>query len=151
MIRKILIITLVIFISGCTGYEVTYKQDSIDYYVTEVKFDQNDRTSKKLSKKLLNSGRPESTNSIIFTLDSMVTERILSKDGKGNPKILEIMMITNLEIILNGKQNKKIEIVNSFNVDNRSDKFALAQYKKETKKLLIDKVFDRIIKELRSI
>ena len=151
MIRKILIITLVIFISGCTGYEVTYKQDSIDYYVTEVKFDQNDRTSKKLSKKLLNSGRPESTNSITLILDSMVTERILSKDGKGNPKILEIMMITNLEIILNGKQNKKIEIVNSFNVDNRSDKFALAQYKKETKKLLIDKVFDRIIKELRSI
>ena len=50
MIRKILIITLVIFISGCTGYEVTYKQDSIDYYVIEVKFDQNDRTSKKLSK-----------------------------------------------------------------------------------------------------
>ena len=81
----------------------------------------------------------------------MVTERILSKDGKGNPKILEIMMITNLEIILNGKQNKKIEIVNSFNVDNRSDKFALAQYKKETKKLLIDKIFDRIVKELRSI
>ena len=151
MIRKILIITLVIFISGCTGYEVTYKQDSIDYYVTEVKFDQNDRTSKKLSKKLLNSGRPESTNSIILTLDSMVTERILSKDGKGNPKILEIMMKTNLEIILNGKQNKKIEIVNSFNVDNRSDKFALAQYKKETKKLLIDKIFDRIVKELRSI
>lgn len=151
MIRKILIITLVIFISGCTGYEVTYKQDSIDYYVTEVKFDQNDRTSKKLSKKLLNSGRPESTNSITLILDTIVTERILSKDGKGNPKILEIMMITNLEIILNGKQNKKIEIVNSFNVDNRSDKFALAQYKKETKKLLIDKVFDRIIKELRSI
>ena len=133
MIRKILIITLVIFISGCTGYEVTYKQDSIDYYVIEVKFDQNDRTSKKLSKKLLNSGRPESTNSITLILDTIVTERILSKDGKGNPKILEIMMITNLEIILNGKQNKKIEIVNSFNVDNRSDKFALAQYKKETK------------------
>lgn len=151
MIRKILIITLVIFISGCTGYEVTYKQDSIDYYVTEVKFDQNNRTSKKLSKKLLNSGRPESTNSITLILDTIVTERILSKDGKGNPKILEIMMITNLEIILNGKQNKKIEIVNSFNVDNRSDKFALAQYKKETKKLLIDKIFDRIVKELRSI
>ena len=99
----------------------------------------------------MNSGRPESTNLIILTLDSIITERILSKDGKGNPKILEIMMKTNVEIILNGKQNKKIEVINSFNVDNRSDKFALTQYKKETKKLLIDKVFDRIIKELRSI
>ena len=67
MIRKILIITLAIFISGCAGYEVIYNQDSIDYYVTEVKFDQNDKTSKKLSKKLLNSGRPESTNLIILT------------------------------------------------------------------------------------
>ena len=151
MIRKILVITLAIFISGCAGYEIKYNKDSINYYVTEVKFDQDDKTSKKLSKKLLNSGRPESTNSITLILDTIVTERILSKDGKGNPKILEIVMKTNLEIILNGKQNKKIEIVNSFNVDNRSDKFDLAQYKKETKKLLIDKIFDRIVKELRSI
>ena len=147
--RNFLIILISIFIMSCAGYKPLYSPDSINYFISEVNFDRKDKISQALSKKLLYSGNQENLRKLTLNLESNFQERVLSNDSKGNPENFELKIQTNLEILDSNNNSEKFEFSESLNYDNRSDKFNLAQDRKNTRKLLIDKVFDKIIRNLR--
>ena len=147
--RNFLIILISIFIMSCAGYKPLYSPDSINYFISEVNFDRKDKISQALSKKLLYSGNQENLRKLTLNLESNFQERVLSNDSKGNPENFELKIQTNLEISDSNNNSKKLEFSESLSFNNRSDKFSLAQHRKSTKKLLINKVFDKIIKNLR--
>ena len=149
MMRNFIIILISIFLVSCTGYKPLYSPDSINYFVSEVNFDQKDKISQALSKKLLYSGNQENLRKLVLNLKSSIQERVLSNDSKGNPVNFELKIQTNLEISDSNNNSKKLEFSESLSFNNRSDKFSLAQHRRSTKKLLIDKVFDKIVKNLR--
>ena len=147
--RNFLIILISIFIMSCAGYKPLYSPDSINYFISEVNFDRKDKISQALSKKLLYSGNQENLRKLTLNLESNFQERVLSNDSKGNPENFELKIQTNLEISDSNNNSKKLEFSESLSFNNRSDKFSLAQHRKSTRKLLINKVFDKIIKNLR--
>ena len=134
-----------------TGYEPIFSPQNFNFSVSNIKFEDNDKVSKKISKRLANLSKDNGENRININLNSSKEERILSKDSKGNPLIFEMSLNTNLEILFANGNIKKYLFIEKFNFNNQSDKFELAQYKKITEKNLIDKIFENILNELRKL
>lgn len=148
--RNFLIIFIPIFFVSCTGYKPLYSPDSINYFVSEINFDQKDKISQALSRKLLYTGNQDNLRKLVLNLESSLQERVLSNDSKGNPENFELKIQTNLEILDSNNNSETLKFSESLNYDNQSDKFNLAQHRKNTKKLLIDRIFDKIIRNLRN-
>ena len=151
MIKKVSVYFIFFFIVSCAGYEPIFSPQNFNFSVSNIKFEDNDKVSKKISKRLTNLSKDNSENRISINLNSSKEERILSKDSKGNPLIFEMSLSTNLEILFANGNIKKYLFIEKFNFNNQSDKFELAQYKKITEENLIDKIFENILNELRKL
>lgn len=151
MIKKISLYFILFFIVSCSGYEPVFSPQNFNFAVSSIKFEDSDKISKQLSKRVNNLSKDIGKNKIDIILNSSKQERILSKDSKGNPLIFEISLKTNLEILFNNGKIKKFVFLEKFSFNNQSNKFELAQYKKITEKNLIDKIFENILNELRKL
>ena len=147
--RKILILILVILTSSCAEYKPIFSSEGINFQLIEINFEPSDKISKDLSKKLSNFAKENSQKKISISLMSKVNEQTLSKDSKGNPVILEISLTTNLIVFLDNKELNNFNFNEKFSFNNQSNKFELKQYKNTVVKNLTDKIFDKIIFQLR--
>ena len=133
---------------NCSGYEPIFSSKDLNYSFDEIIFDENDKISKNLSRKLLNFST-QNKEKLKLKISSEETEIILSKDKKGNPSIFEINIITNIEIEFQNRQEKLLKFTEKFSFNNQTNKFELNQYKNTIKENLTDKIFDKIILQLR--
>lgn len=148
--KNFFIIFISIFLVSCTGYKPLYSPDSINYFVSEINFDQKDKISQALSKKLLYTGNQDNLRKLVLNIESSLQERVLSNDSKGNPENFEFKIQTNLEILDSNNNSETLKFSESLSYNNQSDKFNLAQHRKNTRKILIDRIFDKIIRNLRN-
>lgn len=151
MIKKISVYFIFFFIVSCAGYEPIFSPQNFNFSVSNIKFENDDKVSKKISKKIADLSKDNGKNKISINLNSSKEERILSKDSKGNPLIFEMSLNTNLEILFANGNMEKYIFVEKFNFNNQTNKFELAQYRKITEKNLIDKIFENILNELRKL
>ena len=147
--KNLIIVLFAIFLSNCTGYKPIFSPTDIDFKAVEIDYDPKDKISKKLERKILNISNDSSSKQLKFILSSKKEERILSKDKKGNPLIFEISITTNLEIIFTNSETKKYIFNEKFNYNNQSDKFELAQQKKISEKIILERLFEKILDQLR--
>ena len=147
--RSLFLVLFAILLSSCTGYKPIFSPTNIDFIVTKINYDPKDKISKKLESKILNVSSNSSSKQIKLILNSTKEERTLSKDKKGNPLIFEISITTNLQIIFKNDENKKFIFNEKFNYNNQSDKFELAQQKKISEKIILEKIFEKILDQLR--
>ena len=82
-------------------------------------------------------------------LDLSITETVSLRDAKGNVATQEMKMILDARGILSNGNTKKIQIVEKFTFNNQSNKFELNQYKKSIQSTLVDKIYEKLILELR--
>ena len=82
-------------------------------------------------------------------LDLSITETVSLRDAKGNVATQEMKMILDAKGILSNGNTKKIQIVEKFTFNNQSNKFELNQYKKSIQSTLVDKIYEKLILELR--
>ena len=68
-----------------------------------------------------------------------------SKDSKGNPKILTMNILVEVEIIENNLLKNKKNFSETFSYSNNDNKFDLAQYKTNIEKNLTNKIIENII------
>ena len=72
------------------------------------------------------------------------------KDAKGDPASFEVKI--NLTVNVKSKNyNKKLDFEEKFNFNNKSNKFELNQYKKSMETNILNKIFESLIFELRTI
>ena len=146
--KKCLLILFCLFLVNCNGYEPIFSSKDFKYSFDEIVIDENNKISKKLSRKLI-SFSPQNREKIKIKIDSKDVENILSKDSKGDPLIFEM----NIEVIINVElSNGDKEVFNfneKFSFNNQSNKFELNQYRNSIKENLIDKIFDNLILQLR--
>ena len=147
--KNLVIVLFAIFLSNCAGYKPIFSPTDIDFNAVKINYDPKDKISKKIEKKILNISNDNGSKQIEFILSSKKEERILSKDKKGNPLIFEISITTNLEIIFDGSKTKKYIFNERFNYNNQSDKFELAQQKKISEKIILERLFEKILDQLR--
>lgn len=151
MIKKLSVYFIFFFIVSCAGYKPVFSPQNFNFSVSNIIFDDDDKVSKKISKRIASLSKDNGKNKITINLNSSKKEGILSRDSKGNPLIFEMSLQTNLEILFPSGNIKKFLFLEKFNFNNQSDKFELAQYRKITEENLIDKIFENILNEIRKL
>ena len=148
--KKNFLILVFFFMSQCVGYEPIYSSKEQNFYIDTISTEIDDKISRNIEKKLKPYTKKNEKEKIELKIKSIKEEKILSKDNKGDPVILEIEISTNV-IISNNNMTKTLKFVERFSYTNQSNKFEFEQYKKNIEKNLIDKIFDKLIFKLRNI
>ena len=148
--KKNFLLLIFFFMTQCVGYEPIYSSKEQNFYIDTISTEINDKISRNIEKKLKPYTRKNEKEKITLKINSNKEEKILSKDNKGDPVILEIEISTNVAVSYNNIA-KTLKFVERFSYTNQSNKFEFEQYKKNIEKNLIDKIFDKLIFKLRNI
>ena len=148
--KKIIFISLIIFLSNCAGYKPIFTSDQTDFYIKKIEISDDSKLIRKLIKNLKPYSVDNGKKSMTLKLDLNKQENIIMKDAKGDPASYEIKIELNVDVItMNG--TNKLNFKENFTFNNQSNKFELNQYKKNTETNLINKIFENLILKLRTI
>ena len=148
--KKIIFISLIIFLSNCAGYKPIFTSDQTNFYIEKIKISDDSKHVRKLIKSLKPYSVDNGKQSITLKLDLDKQENIIMKDAKGDPASYEIKIELNVDVIMMDGTNK-LNFKENFTFNNQSNKFELNQYKKNTETNLINKIFENLMLELRAI
>ena len=148
--KKIILISLIIFLSNCAGYKPIFTSDQTNFYIEKIEISDDNKLVRKLIKSLKPYSVDNGKQSITLKLDLNKQENVIMKDAKGDPASYEIKIELNVDVItMNG--TNKLNFKENFTFNNQSNKFELNQYKKNMETNLINKIFENLILELRAI
>ena len=149
--KKIIIIISFLLLLSC-GYKPIFSSSKANFSITEIKLFGDIKIGSKI-KKNLNIYKNAENKSIFYSLkiDTDQKKNVISKDAKGDPKILEMQITVDLTILENNKIKNKKNYKESFTYKNSTDKFSLKQYEKNIEENLIEKIGEKIIIYLYSI
>ena len=150
MKKKIIFISLLIFLSNCTGYKPIFTSDQTNFHIEKIEISNDNKLVRKLIKSLKPYSVDNGKQSITLKLDLNKQENVIMKDAKGDPASYEIKIKLNVDVITKDGNNK-LNFKENFTFNNQSNKFELNQYKKNTETNLINKIFENLILELRAI
>ena len=145
--KKFLLIILIIILSNCAGYQPIFNNNNLDFKITDIKTDEN-KISREIAKRLLLISNDEKLNSIQLELNSTENERIISRDTRGDPLIFEVLVQLEMNLKNETKEQKYI-YKESLLIKNDTNKFELKRYKENIKDNFTNKIFERIISDLR--
>ena len=148
--KKIIFISLIIFLSNCAGYKPIFTSDQTNFYIEKIEISDDSKHVRKLIKSLKPYSVDNGKQSITLKLDLDKQENVIMKDAKGDPASYEIKIELNVDVIMMDGTNK-LNFKENFTFNNQSNKFELNQYKKNTETNLINKIFENLILKLRAI
>ena len=145
MIKKTLnlsFLLILLFINGC-GYKPILIGSNHEFSIKVENFSGNDYINYKIENKLKALNGIKKTFKINFV--SNETKNILSKDSKGDPTILEIVINLNYKLIEDGKVLVNKNLIQRSTYNNISDKFELSKSEEILKDDLIENLVSDII------
>ena len=148
--KKIILITLIIFLNNCAGYKPIFTSDQTNFYIEKIEISDDNKLVRKLVKNLKPYSIDNGKQSITLKLDLNKQENVIMKDAKGDPASYEIKIELNVDVVTKDGTNK-LNFRENFTFNTQSNKFELNQYKKNTETNLINKIFENLILELRAI
>ena len=148
--KKIILISLVIFLSNCAGYKPIFTSDQTNFYIEKIEISDDNKLVRKLIKNLKPYSIDNGKQSITLKLDLNKQENVIMKDAKGDPASYETKIELNVDVIMSNGI-KKLNFKENFTFNNQSNKFELNQYKKNTETNLMNKIFEKLMLELRAI
>ena len=148
--KKIILITLIIFLSNCAGYKPIFTSDQTNFYIEKIEISDDSKLVRKLIKSLKPYSVENGKQSITLKLDLNKQENVIMRDAKGDPASYVIKIELNVDVITSDGTNK-LNFKENFTFNNQSNKFELNQYKKNTETNLINKILENLMLELRAI
>ena len=149
--KKITLILMVfIMITNC-GYKAMYSSKNFNFNIIKIEKIEKNKLNLAIEKKLKNFSNNQAINQISLQINAKKQIIVILKDSLGDPKRYQMIINLNLHIIddQNIKLNKNI--VQKFNYNTNSNKFALNQYEIEIEEILINKIIDELIKNLSKL
>ena len=148
--KKLILISLIIFLNNCTGYKPIFTSDQTNFYIEKIEISDDNKLVRKLVKNLKPYSIDNGKQSITLKLDLNKQENVIMKDAKGDPASYEIKIKLNVDVITKDGNNK-LNFEENFTFNNQSNKFELNQYKKNMETNLTNRIFENLILELRAI
>ena len=148
--KKIILITLIIFLNNCAGYKPIFTSDQTNFYIEKIEISDDNKLVRKLIKSLKPYSVDNGKQSITLKLDLNKQENVIMKDAKGDPASYEIKIELNVDVVTKDGTNK-FNFRENFTFNNQSNKFELNQYKKNMETNLTNRIFENLILELRAI
>ena len=149
--KKITLILMVfIMITNC-GYKAMYSSKNFNFNIIKIEKIEKNKLNLAIEKKLKNFSNNQAINQISLQINAKKQIIVILKDSLGDPKRYQMIINLNLHIIddQNIKLNKNI--VQEFNYNTNSNKFALNQYEKEIEEILINRIINELINNLSKL
>ena len=154
-LKKIISTLSFLLLLSC-GYEPLYSKKQINsnynFSINAINLIGDNKINQTLKNKLKkNLNKEKESREFNLNFNSKVIKTVTSKDKKGNPIRFSIKVIINLEVFENEILKGKKEFEEKFEYNNKSNKFDLKQYERNTKDNLVSELFYEIIRYLNSI
>ena len=148
--KSILLILLFFILANC-GFEPIYSSKKSNFNIGEIKITNKNKFNSMIKNNLKNISNNESQNKFDLIINSEKKRIISSKDAKGNPQLLTMIISVEVQIIKDNVIKNKKNFSQNFSYSNNSNKFGLAQYEKDIEKNLINKIIENINTYLLSL
>ena len=148
--KSILLILLFFMLANC-GFEPIYSSKKSNFNIGEIKITNKNKFNSIIKYNLKNISNNESQNKFDLIINSEKKRIISSKDTKGNPQLLTMIISVEVQIIKDNVIKNKKSFSENFSYSNNSNKFSLAQYEKDIEKNLINKIIENINTYLLSL
>ena len=149
---KKIALTLIAFLmlTSC-GYRALYSNKNLNLNIIKIEKIKKNKLNLIIEKRLNNFSNNQALNKISLEIDTEKQIKTVSKNMQGDPSRYQMIIKLNINII--DDQNKKINknITQDFSYSTNSNKFALSQYEKEIAEILINKIIDKLIKDLSKL
>ena len=153
MFKKILIPTLLLFLSSC-GYEAIHsKKNSTNYNfsISEITFVGNRGINIKIKEKMNNFTSNKEGKNFVLKISSDAKKVVLAKDAAGDPTSFKSTIIVNIEVLMENNFKNNLQVVESFNYNNDTNKFNLKRYEREIINNLDETAAEKLIYKLSNI
>lgn len=148
--KSILLILLFFILANC-GFEPIYSSKKSNFNIGEIKITNKNKFNSIIKYNLKNISNNESQNKFDLIINSEKKRIISSKDAKGNPQLLTMIISVEVQIIKDNVIKNQKNFTQNFSYSNNSNKFSLAQYEKDIEKNLINKIIENINTYLLSL
>ena len=148
--KSILLILLFFILANC-GFEPIYSSKKSNFNIGEIKITNKNKFNSMIKNNLKNISNNESQNKFDLIINSEKKKIISSKDAKGNPQLLTMIISVEVQIIKDNVIKNQKNFTQNFSYSNNSNKFSLAQYEKDIEKNLINKIIENINTYLLSL
>ena len=148
--KSILLILLFFILANC-GFEPIYSSKKSNFNIGEIKITSKNKFNSVIKNNLKNISNNESQNKFDLIVNSEKKIIISTKDAKGNPQLLTMIISVEVQIIKDNVIKNKKNFSQDFSYSNNSNKFSLAQYEKDIEKNLINKIIENINTYLLSL
>ncbi len=147
MIKKIIILIYITFLSGC-GYQPLYKNlDKTDFNILIKNINGNRDINNLLVSKLKNYNSDSTNKNYEIEINSSYNKEIVAKDTTGAASEYKIIISVNFKIT-SSEINKNLKFVEDFNMKSLSDKLEENDYEKNIQSTLINSITRKLILEL---
>ena len=151
MKNKSILLILIFFILANCGFEPIYSSKKSNFNIGEIKITNKNKFNSIIKNNLKNISNNESQNKFDLIINSEKKRIISSKDAKGNPQLLTMIISVEVQIIKDNVIKNTKNFSQDFSYSNNSNKFSLAQYEKDIEKNLINKIIKNINTYLLSL
>ena len=148
--KSILLILLFFILANC-GFEPIYSSKKSNFNIGEIKITNKNRFNAIIENNLRNISNNESQNIFDLIINSERKKIVSSKDAKGNPQLLTMIISVEVQIIKNNVIKNTKNFSENFSYSNNSNKFSLGQYEKDIEKNLINQIIENINSYLLSL
>ena len=148
--KSILLILLFFILANC-GFEPIYSSKKSNFNIGEIKIANKNKFNSIIKNNLKNISNNESQNKFDLIINSEKKRIISSKDAKGNPQLLTMIISVEVQIIKDNVIKNTKNFSQDFSYSNDSNKFSLAQYEKDIEKNLINKIIENLNTYLLSL
>ena len=148
--KSILLILLFFILANC-GFEPIYSSKKSNFNIGEIKITNKNRFNTIIENNLRNISNNESQNIFDLIINSERKKIVSSKDAKGNPQLLTMIISVEIQIIKNNVIKNTKNFSENFSYSNDSNKFSLGQYEKDIEKNLINEIIENINSYLLSL
>ena len=148
--KSILLILLFFILANC-GFEPIYSSKKSNFNIDEIKITNKNRFNTIIENNLRNISNSESQNIFDLIINSERKKIVSSKDAKGNPQLLTMIISVEVQIIKNNVIKNTKNFSENFSYSNNSNKFGLGQYEKGIEKNLINKIIENLNTYLLSL
>ncbi len=145
-----LILLVVTLITGCS-YEPILSKKNFEFSIEKIELKGDKEINYYIEKKLKNFKNQKYNNKYYLQIENTKLKNIISKDTKGDPSKLEIIIVSNFKISNSEKLliEKKLKVKNNYN--NIADKLQLKKYESIIIENLSNKISDNIISSITNI
>ena len=148
--KSILLILLFFILANC-GFEPIYSSKKSNFNIGEIKITNKNKFNSIIKNNLKNISNNESQNKFDLIINSEKKRIISSKDTKGNPQLLTMIISVEVQIIKDNVIKNTKNFSQDFSYSNNPNKFSLAEYEKDIEKNLINKIIENINTYLLSL